>query len=92
MIIKKYKTSPFKENQAYTTRFATQERFIIKEIVYSEKKISGVVVKKMIGFKGIYVNNRELGICPLPVDRLIPEIDRRTEYEIKVCDNCKEPI
>lgn len=84
------KDIPFTEGKIYSTKFATGELFLLKEIIYSENKINGISSKRLTGLKGVYQNSPHLGICPISPDRLIPE----TEFnkEIEVCSKCNEPI
>ena len=88
--IKTYKELPFEEGKTYTTRFATAETFLLKEIVWKEFKEGNIMIKKMILFRGIYQKCPDLGLCPLNIDRLIP--DRIEDGEMEVCEKCGEPI
>lgn len=87
--VKTYKDCPFEEGKIYQTRFATTDTFLLKEIIWKEFKLEGVTQKRMILFKGIFQEHKHLGICPLNVDRLIPETVE--SGEIEVCGKCGEP-
>ena len=81
--IKDFKDLPFEVNKSYMTKFQTKEMFTIKEILLGKDG-------KQIGIKGIYENAKHLGICPLSIERLIPE---KIEIgEIEICDKCLTKI
>lgn len=63
------KLKPFEVNKVYTTKFATKEKFEIKEIVYKPNS------DKINYFKGIYLDCPHIGICPLDFGRLIQETE-----------------
>jgi len=79
----KYKNLPFVVDRIYKTKFQTGEIVLLKEIRTNNKG-------EIIGLGVIYDNTKHLGICPLSVDRLIP--DQVLDCEITVCDNCGEII
>lgn len=77
-----YKDLPLEIDKIYETKFQTGEKFLLKEIVTVVKNKE----TKISMLKGIYVNTPHLGICPLNVDRLIPE--RIYENTVDVCHKC----
>ncbi len=81
-IIKNYISLPLEEGKTYQTKFCTLENFTITKIKY--------IKNKAISVEGIYENAPHLGICPLAVERLIPE--KIESDQVEVCSNCLEPI
>ncbi len=86
----KLRDLPFIEGKIYPTKFATGEMFLIKEIIWIDSKVNNASIKKMHQFKGVYQNSPHLGVCPLSIDRLIPETE--FDCEIEVCSKCNEPV
>lgn len=92
MIIKKisYKELPIEEGQIYKTRFQTGELFRVVKVLKKQFKSGDQSVEKIIGYEGIYLDHKHLGVCPLAVDRLIPiQINDGFKY---VCDCCGEEV
>lgn len=87
--IKIFKELPFVEGKTYTTKFQTGEKFLLKEIVWKISKLDGKRLQMLL-FKGIYEKNPEIGICPLGIDRLIPDQEYVGTEEI--CSKCKTPL
>lgn len=77
---------PLEVGKVYQTKFQTGERFKLTQDPYRRDK-DGNIVGVSNTVWGIYEHNPELGVCPLPIDRLIPETEFTGE-EIEVCDNC----
>lgn len=92
MIIKKkkFRDLPIEEGKSYVTRFQTGELFFVKKVKKIFFKSGGVSVEKVVGYEGIYWNAKHLGICPLAVDRLIPQ--RVEDGFMYVCDCCNTEI
>ena len=88
--IKTYKNLPFEVGKTYQTKFSTGWKFLVKEVIYKEIKVDGGFQKKETEARGIYENSPHLGICPLNIERLIP--DRVENGEIEICGNCGELI
>lgn len=84
--VKTYRDLPLEEGKIYKTKLSTGENFLIKKIIFKEYGENRVPV----GLEGIWENHPNAGICPLPLERLIPE--REETGEIEVCSNCGEPI
>ena len=74
---------PFEEGKTYKTKFATGEMFDLATISRNHK---GEIIRLL----GIYHGSRELGLCPLTIDRLHPHKTVKM-VEIDVCDTCEEP-
>lgn len=62
---------PIEEGKIYKTRFATGDLFLVEKII--KVKTYSNLPEKIIRFDGLYVGKEHIGICPLAVDRLIPE-------------------
>ncbi len=77
-----YEDLPIEEGKSYVTRFQTGESFFVKRVV---KVVVGYQREKVVGFEGIYWKCKHLGLCPLAIDRLIPE--RVIVGEKIVCDD-----
>jgi hypothetical protein len=92
MIIKKkkFRDLQIEEGKSYVTRFQSRELFFVKKVKKIFFKSGDVSVEKVIGYEGIYWNARHLGLCPLAVDRLIPE--RVEDGFIYVCDCCDKEV
>ncbi len=88
--IVKYKDLPFEEGKTYKTRFQTGELFQITKIKKIFFKSVNHTAEKIIGFDGIYLSHPHIGICPLAVDRLIP--DRVEDGTEQVCSHCGKLI
>ena len=63
--VKIFEDLPIEEGKTYITRFATGDLFFVKKVIKVKDRI--------IRYDGIYHKCSHLGICPLAVDRLIPE-------------------
>lgn len=87
--IKIFNELPFVEGKTYTTKFQTGEKFLLKEIVWKISKTTGARLQMLL-FKGIYEKNPDIGICPLGIDRLIPDQEYVGKQEI--CSKCKTPL
>lgn len=70
--MKRFKTIPlpFEENKTYKTNTSLSENFKITRIVYHSQDKT-----KMIWVEGIYEHLPHLGVCPLNLDRLVPETE-----------------
>jgi hypothetical protein len=80
--LQQFQDLPIEEGKTYTTRFATGDKFLVKKVI--------MLKDKPVRFEGIYLGSEHIGICPLAIDRLIPEkiqID-----DIYVCDSCSKPV
>lgn len=88
--VKTYKDLPFEILGVYKTKFQTGELFMLTNIIYRELKENGVNIKKPIMFEGVYLNCKHIGVCPLNIDRLIPE--KIQDNEIEVCSKCLTPL
>lgn len=87
---KKHKDLPIEEGKIYKTRFQTGELFHVVKVIKKHFKSGEYSVEKVIGYEGIYLNHKHLSICPLAVDRLVPQqIDDGFKY---VCDCCGEEV
>jgi len=64
------KNKPFVINQSYKIKWATGENFIIKEIKFKFDR--NLKKETPYYFLGIIQNKEYLGLCPLNIDRLIP--------------------
>lgn len=82
--VKKIFEHPFEEGKTYKTKMSTGESFLLTKII---KNVKGNTIR----FDGIYENNKELGVCPLSPERLIPET-YLTGEEFEACSNCGEPL
>jgi len=60
---------PLEIGNTYETKFATKEKFLLKNIVKNDK---GVITS----LEGIYINRAHLGICPIGADRLVQTIKK----------------
>lgn len=79
---KTYIDTPVEEGKVYTTKFQTGDKFKIEKII--RKVINGT--DKIIRIDGYYIGREHLGICPLPLERLLVEpIETGT---IMVCSEC----
>ena len=74
-----YKDLPLEVDKTYVTKFATGERFTIKNIKYNSKGIPVMLF-------GIYEKSPNSGLCSLKPERLIPE--KTNDGFIHVCDHC----
>lgn len=88
--IKKYKDLPFEEGKVYKTKFQTGEMFKITKINKRFFKSVNHSAEIIIGFEGIYLSHSHIGVCPLAVDRLIPE--KVEDGTINVCEHCNKEI
>jgi len=87
---KKHKDLPIEEGKTYKTRFQTGELFHVVKVVKRYFKSGDYSVEKVLGYEGIYLSHKDLGICPLAADRLVPQqIDDGFKY---VCDCCGEEV
>lgn len=68
---------PFEVDKVYKTKFQNGDLFNIIKI---EKEIA----------YGYYMKQEYIGICPLRLERLIPDKIKGEEYEI--CDKCNTPL
>lgn len=75
--IKVTKDLPLEEGKEYKTKFQTGDAVIISKI---EKNSCYV----------IYKNKPHLGLCPLSLERIIPETIEIDDF-IEVCPNCNKP-
>lgn len=62
----------FEVDKTYKTKFQTGELFTIKKII--TKPFLNTI--KVIRLEGIYESHRNIGLCPLDPERLIPERKR----------------
>ena len=69
--VKIFKDLPIEEGKTYKTRFATGDMFLVKKVIKNPNK--SLKPEQIIRVDGIYWNAKEIGICPLAADRLIPE-------------------
>lgn len=84
--IKKFRDLPFEEGKTYRTKFQTGEMFMITKINKRYFKSVNYESEIITGFEGIYLSHPHIGVCPLAVDRLIPEkIEDGVE---QVCGHC----
>lgn len=90
--IKKFQFLEVEVGKTYQTKMATNERFIVKDVVRKSFKNKdafityGIVIKAL----GIYEDHPEAGICPIDPDRLMRDkIEIGVEH---VCSNCGESI
>lgn len=82
--IQTFNILPIEIDKVYVTKFATGEKFTVKQIILNKKtQIPMYVV-------GIYENSPNIGLCTLPIERLIHE--RCIDGEDVVCSICNTPI
>jgi len=81
--IKKKVNLPIEIDKTYTTKMSTGDKFLVKKITNNKEG-------KPIQVHGIYEKYPHLGICPINIERLIPEsIDGEV---VEVCPHCGEEI
>ena len=69
--VKIFEDLPIEEGKTYKTRFATGDLFLVQKV--KKIKFYGNIPDKVISFEGLYVGREDIGVCPLAIDRLIPE-------------------
>jgi len=87
--IKTYQDLPFEEGKTYATKLSTGEKFTLKRIIWRVYGIGENQTRKMLSFEGTWENHPKAGVCPLAIERLIP--DRVESGEIEVCEHCGKP-
>ncbi len=78
---KEYKSFPFEVGKTYKTKMATNWSFKIERIH-----------KDLVWGYYIGTLNDNDNICPLSVDRLIPEYTAEVLNEYSICPHCKKII
>ena len=81
--IKKYIELTFEVGKTYKTKWSTGESFTILQIIRSKGKD-----ERILRVEGLFESCPKIGLCPLPVERLIPE--RIEDGSIDICSNCGE--
>ena len=82
--IKTYIDLPLEEGKTYKTKFQTGDTFTVVKI-FKDKKTS-----EIYRVEGIYENAKHLGICPLDVNRILP--DKVEGPSETVCEHCNNKI
>lgn len=88
--IKTYQDLPLEEGKTYATKMSTGEKFMLKKIIWREFKSGTDVTRKIIGLEGIWMDHPGARLCPIGLDRIIP--DKVEIGEVEVCSYCNTLI
>lgn len=85
-----FRDLPLEEGRVYRTKFQTGDLFKVVKIKKVSFKSGGFSSEMIIGVEGLYVGKEDIGLCPLPEERLIHDKERVGETD--VCSHCNKEL